>query len=270
MHPYKGNGYKRDKVYPLLGFNKFLTKDDFKKPKLVRNHISDGEDFNRIISEYETHKQNSDSPFYMFNVTMQNHSDYDKEWDNLSKEITVSGENKNSRTPIYVNLIKATDDALKMLVEYFEKQSEPTMIVFFGDHQARLGKSFYKKLLKSSPLDEEYKALRNYFTQYMIWANFDIEEQEDVWISPNYLSSMILDTAGLSKSGYQSFVSKVREQVPVITQLGYIGRDGKFYKNGDKKSPYYDILNEYHILEYNNLFDSKNRIDNFFEISGEK
>ena len=29
MHPYKGTGYKRNKVYPLLGFNKFLTMDDF-------------------------------------------------------------------------------------------------------------------------------------------------------------------------------------------------------------------------------------------------
>ena len=31
MHPYKGTGYKRNKVYPLLGFNKFLTMDDFAK-----------------------------------------------------------------------------------------------------------------------------------------------------------------------------------------------------------------------------------------------
>ena len=36
MHPYKGTGYKRNKVYPLLGFNKFLTMDDFAEDTKIR------------------------------------------------------------------------------------------------------------------------------------------------------------------------------------------------------------------------------------------
>ncbi|MFQ9515251.1 MAG: LTA synthase family protein [Eubacterium sp.] len=267
MHPYLGNGYKRDKVYPLLGFNQFITLEDFNNPKLIRNFVSDEEDFNRIIKEYEASKKNSDNPFFMFNVTMQNHSAYDREWDNLNMDITLSGKIVNTKSSIYVNLIKETDNALKGLIEYFKNVDEPTVIAFFGDHQPRIGSNFYKQVLKTSPLDKKYNALRNYFTAFTIWANYDIEEKDDVWISANYLSSMILDVAGVSKTGYQQYVSEIREEVPVITQLGYIGKDGNFYNNDDRKSPYYDKLKEYQIVEYNNLFDSKNRIDGFFDIN---
>lgn len=266
MHPYRPNGYKRDKVYPLLGFNDFISLEDFTNPKLIRQFVSDEADFDRIIQEYEAADKESDNPYFMFNVTMQNHSDYLQVWDNMNMDITLSGKISNTKSSIYVNLVKETDKALKNLIEYFENIDEPTVIVFFGDHQPRLGTNFYKKVLKTSPLDEKYKDLYNYFTEFMIWANYDIEEKEDVWISANYLAPMILDVAGVSQTGYQQYVSEVMEEVPVLTQLGYIGKDGKFYDIDDKTSPYFDLLNEYNIVQYNNLFDTRNRIDGFFEI----
>lgn len=266
MHPYIGSGYKRDKVYPLLGFDEFITLEDFSNPKLIRNFVSDEEDFNRIIKEYEKAKRSSDAPYFMFNVTMQNHSDYDRVWSNLNMDITLSGKISNTKSSIYANLVKETDNALKKLIEYFKKVNEPTLIVFFGDHQPRLGKNFYKKVLKTSSIDEKYKSLSNYFTPFMIWANYDIKEKDNVWISANYLASMLLDVAGVSKTGYQQYVSEVMKEVPVITQFGYIGKNGNFYNNGDTKSPYYNILKEYQMIEYNNLFDSENRIDGFFDI----
>lgn len=265
MHPFKGNGYKRNKVYPLLGFNRFITMDDFASDTgKVGLFISDVSDVERIISEYEEHKKENNAPFYMFNVTMQNHSPFTAPGisDDIKLEYDITAPEANQ----YMNLMKHTDDALKKLVQYFEKKDEPTIIVFFGDHQPKIEDAFYKQVKKGYQLDPVYKKLNKRNTQFVIWANYDIEEQSDVYISANYMSSLILDTAGLAKNGYQEFVSKVREKVPVITKYGYIGENGQFYENDDKESPYYEILLQYNILQYNNLFDVKNRVDSFFEV----
>ena len=265
MHPFKGNGYKRNKVYPLLGFNRFITMDDFASDTgRVGLFISDVSDVERIISEYEDYKKDNSNPFYMFNVTMQNHSPFTAP--GVSNDIKLEYDINAPEANQYMNLMKHTDDALKKLVQYFEKKDEPTIIVFFGDHQPKIEDAFYKEVKKGYKLDDVYKKLNKRNTQFVIWANYDIEEQSDVYISANYMTSLILDTAGLAKNGYQEFVSKVREKVPVITKYGYIGENGQFYDNDDKESPYYDILLQYNILEYNNLFDVKNRVDSFFEV----
>lgn len=265
IHPYKGNGYKRDKVYPLLGFNDFITRDDFpKNTDREGRHISDVADVERIILEYEKYKKDNDKPFYLFNVTMQNHSPYNSS--GVSDDIKLQYNIDAPEAQQYMNQVRATDDSLKKLVEYYENVDEPTIIVFFGDHQPRLEDEFYEEVKKGYHLDELYSNMFKYNTQFVIWANYDIEEQQDVYISANYLNSLVLDTAGLAKNGYEQFVSEVREEVPIITKHGYIGKDGNFYNNGDKDSPYYELLLKYNILEYNNIFDVENRVNSLFEI----
>ena len=194
---------------------------------------------------------------------MQNHSPFNAP--GVSDDIKLQYDLNIPEAQQYMNLMKHTDDALKKIVQYFEKQDEPTIVVFFGDHQPKLEDEFYDAVKEGYKLDEVYKNLNKRNTQFAIWANYDIEEQSDVYISANYMSSLVLDTAGLAKSGYEEFVSNVRKEVPIITKYGYIGKDGNFYKNTDKKSPYYDLILKYNILEYNNIFDVKNRVESFFE-----
>lgn len=265
MHPYKPSGYKRDKVYPLLGFNQFISLEDFSaETDLLGGLISDVGNVDRIIEEYEKYRQSNDKPFYLFNVTMQNHSPFMKQ--GISDDIKLQYDLDIPEAQQYMNMMKHTDDALKKIIQYFEKKDEPTMIVFFGDHQPKIEDEFYDAVKEGYTLDEVYKKLKKRNTQFAIWTNYDIEEQGDLYISANYMNSLILDTAGLAKSGYEEFVSKARQEIPIITKYGYIGKDGVFYKNSDKKSPYYDIILQYNILEYNNIFDVKNRVNSFFEI----
>ena len=87
----------------------------------------------------------------------------------------------------------------------------------------------------------------------------------DEGISLNYLQSLMLDVAGMKKTGYNRFLLDAMEKIPVITANGYIGADNNFYEIGDKSSPYYETIRMYDILVYNNLFDEKNRVNEFFE-----
>lgn len=265
MHPYKPSGYKREKVYPLLGFDRFISLEDFTDKKMLGKHISDEGNFDRIIAEYEKYRKKEDKPFFLFDVTIQNHSPFNYKCKGLTKEINHQYNIKTPEATKYLNFIKHTDDALKKIVEYFEKVDEPTIILFFGDHQPRVEWSFYGKVKKNSRLGSEYDSLEKRNSQFVLWANYDIKEQKGVNLSANYLSSLVLDTAGLGKSGYQQFVSKVRKKVPVLTKYGYVGDNGKFYTLEDKKSPYYRILHKYNYIEYNNIFDVKNRVKELYE-----
>lgn len=273
MHPYKPNGYNRNNVYPALGFDEFISVEDFPADApTYATHITDEADYDRIIEEYEKSKENSDEPFYLFNVTMQNHGPFSRDMENLPDDIKVTDEKLDmDGVQSYLNLIHESDKALKKLVEYFENVDEPTVIVFFGDHEPGVGNAFYNELVGGNKNNLEGKELLNlYHTKFLIWANYDIEEGDysgDNGISVNYLQSLMLSACGMKMSGYNKFLMDVQKEVPILTANGYIGSDGNFYENTDTTSPYYELLNNYKMAVYNHLFDKKNRVDDFFSYS---
>ncbi|MCD7840993.1 MAG: sulfatase-like hydrolase/transferase, partial [Lachnospiraceae bacterium] len=269
MHPYRGTNYRRNIVYPQIGFDTYYTRDDFSNPYKLRNYISDRTLFERIITEYEEN-QDSGQTLFSYNVTIQNHGGYySSNTKNMSLSIDVlNTEFSTTRAEIYVNLVKATDDAFQLLVDYFEEVEEPTVIVMFGDHQPDIGDGAYEYLLggdedtlTSEELMEKYKI------PFIVWANYDIEEETIEATSLNYLYSIIADRLGLSMTGYQEYLLDLSEEIPVINSIGYWGADGVFYELDDKDSPYYELINEYNILEYNDIFGGDNRYYDFFTLN---
>ena len=76
--------------------------------------------------------------------------------------------------------------------------------------------------------------------------------------------------AGIKKTGYLEYLTKLREEIPAINAIGYWDKNGKFYEIDDKKSPYYDLIHEYNLLEYNNLFGKDNQQKEFFYLKEQK
>ena len=229
FHPFRANGYNRDHVYPNLGFSDFISlKDlDVSASDKIRNFVSDAADFQVIIDQYEQAKKKSNAPFYLFNVTMQNHSGYDQDFDNLDMPISIEEKCDDPELKRYLNLIHHSDTALKSLIEYFSKQKDPTVIVFFGDHEPGLSNEVYSKILGKNV--EKLSAEENmnlYKTPFLIWANYDIEEQENVNISMNYLSTLMLESTGMKLSPFNQFLLDIHKQIPVLTTNGYFGEDG--------------------------------------------
>ncbi|MCD8337398.1 MAG: LTA synthase family protein, partial [Lachnospiraceae bacterium] len=251
MHPYRGTNYRRNIVYPQIGFDTYYTRDDFDYPYKIRNYISDETLFDRIIMEYEENLD-SGNPLFSYNVTIQNHGGYySSNTKNLDLEIEVLNTGFSTmRAEIYVNLVKATDDAFKQLVEYFETVEEPTIIVMFGDHQPDIGDGAYEYLLGGTEDDLTGEELmEKYKVPFIIWANYDIEEETIEATSLNYLYSIMADRLGLSMTGYQEYLLDLSEEVPVINSIGYWGADGVFYDLDDEESPYFELINNYNILE---------------------
>lgn len=257
FHPGMPDAWNRDEVYPLLGFEEFHAYGDIEadlaENDIVHGYPSDAFGYQHLIEEYEEFRKDSQEPFYSFFVTIQNHSGY--ETNPVDVEISLENADEwGKEMEQYLNLIKVSDDAFKGLIEYFEQVEEPTVIVMFGDHQPGLSPKGEAKTYTSK--------MAPYEVPYIIWANYDIEE-EQVDMSANYLSSYLLKVMDANMTGYNKFLLELQKTVPVITANGYIGDDGVLY-SWEQESAYEDTINEYRIVQYNNLFDSKNRVEAFF------
>ena len=109
--------------------------------------------------------------------------------------------------------------------------------------------------------------MEKYKVPFIIWANYDIEEKSGINTSLNYLSAIMKDSAGMQKNGFDNFRLEVSKKYPILTVIVYYDNKGKFYSLSDdeKSSSFSDVLKEYDILQYNYMFDKKNRVSNFFD-----
>lgn len=269
FHPYRGYNYRRHIVYPQIGFDAYYTRDDFKYPKLIRNYVSDESLAERIIEEYDKNRE-SGKKFFGYGVTIQNHGGYySSNTRNLEDRIKVAdGDTDQGKAEIYVNLIRKSDEMFQSLVEHFEQEKEPVVILMFGDHQANLGEDTYNHLIGAEEDCTQEELMEKYKVPFVLWANYDIGEETIEKTSLNYLSSLIAERLGLPMTGYQRYLTELQKKIPVINALGYWGDDGKFYDLEDASSPYSKLLDEYRILEYNYIFGKKNRYLPMFTMAG--
>ncbi len=248
LHPYLSTGWEREEVYGHFGFDAFYSQKDFENPLLYRKYISDRSDIEKVIEIYE---QDPDTPLFLFNVTMQNHSSYSDAFDNFTPQIEVESSDSFALNQ-YLSLLRESDKALEQLVYYFERIDDPTIIVFFGDHQPTdsVVSPIYKlNGKKVSDLSEEELRLR-YQVPYIIHANFDTEEEQNVPMSTNYLGVKTLQLAGLPLTDYQKFLVNQYQEYPSVSFL-QIQDAGKNRYSIDKKD---ELLDDYQILQYYQLF----------------
>lgn len=266
IHPYRRANYKRHQVYPQIGFDAYYSREHFTNPEYVRNYISDQTVAQRIISEFHAN-QNTGAPFFCYNVTVQNHGGYNpasaKGVDDAVK-VLDNGIDRE-KMELYLNLVRASDEMFGGLVKYFEQQEEPVAILMFGDHQPNLGEELYEYLLgKPESECSPEELMEKYKVPFVLWTNFDIEEEVIEKTSLNYLSSIMAEKLGLSMTGYQNYLLEMSREIPVINAGGYWDKDGNFYELSDETSPYYSKINEYNILEYNYILGGNDRYLPFF------
>ena len=265
VHPFIKEDYKRDKVYKHFGFDNFYGMEDFgENPEICGTFISDNADVEKVIEKYEKYRKTTKKPYFMYNVTMQNHSPFLS--GNVSGGYKLGYKGKLTEANEYMNLISHSDAAAKKLINYFKKVDEKTVVLFFGDHQPKVEESFFTQIDKTFKLKQIPYDQRKRISSYYLWANYDIEEKQGYDISSNFLEELVLKTAGLGMSGYQQMANDIMKDVPVVSIYGCLDKNGKSFMATDKKSPYYKRLNNYHIAQYNDLHDVEHRVDRFFKV----
>lgn len=264
FHPYLSSGWNRPLVYSYFGFDRQLYNVDVPQPQYVRRYISDACDYEVLQSL----TQRTDTPNFIFNVTMQNHSGFSQGWNHLSAAV-VPGKaamDADETSKQYLSLVRCSDEALQQLIEYYEQVEEPTLIVFFGDHQPSLSNAFYQAMY-GKPLDDRttQEVLQQYATPFFLWANYDIPEQQDVIISTNYLGALTAKVAGLPLTGWMNFLLEMYEQLPVITPVGFLTPDGTAVAHAQELSAQQQQwLSDYEMLCYCGLIDRESPMRSFY------
>ncbi len=253
IHPSSGTNWNRVNAYKSMKFDNFFTIEDFQNPEYIR-YISDKESYKKVIELYEKHDKSS--PMFMFDMTIQNHGGYqtNTNWD---KPVYVK-DSYYDEAKEFLSASKVSDDAFKYLIEYFEKEEEPVIIFMFGDHWPQVETGFYEELL-GKPQDEwnidDFQ--KRYATPFVLWANYDIEEGDNVVIGNNLVENLILKQAGIELPLYNKYVEKVSETIPVMNVNGFMDTDGAWHRyNSDETEEQAELIDNYKILQYGYYSDT--------------
>ncbi len=251
MHPCNPSNYQRDTIYPRLGFERFLSEPDFEGNEKLRSFMSDRACYQKIISLYE--QKAEDERLFIFNVTMQNHGDYQK--GGVEQSVKLSENTDHRELDEYLNLIAISDEALRELIQYFSQQQEPTVLLFFGDHQPALELSMFEKRPGLSAVEQQ---ITQYITPFFIWANYPIKTGYVEALSVHYLAPLLQQTAGLPMTGYDQWLLEMSQRYPVALLSGYAEKNGEFVEWNDAEWP--QTLQLMNCLRYNRLYDKDGRL----------
>ena len=268
MHPGESWFYNRQEAYNYLGIETSIFSESFKEEDKKGNMIADSVLTEHIIHEFERRtKDVSDQPLFAYVTTIQNHMPYtaDKYSDLLIQEVQTSKElsqDAKDYLSVYMEGIRDASQMLKDLTTYFEKQNEPVVLVFFGDHLPNLGDNYlaYRELGLDIGKDNNIEnIIDTYSTPYVIWANEEaaqvinlkaaeetLQLPEGKKISANYLGVMVLELLGYkTQDPFFDYINELRKYIPIIYKDNY-----KVSKNEEK---YTTSLNQHEQTLVNNL-----------------
>ncbi|MHC1750344.1 MAG: LTA synthase family protein [Cellulosilyticaceae bacterium] len=254
IHPYDRKFYSRDEVYEDMGFDNFITQESFENSETINDYIMDKEAFKKVIQEY---KQHDDTPFFAHIVTMQNHTPYQKK---VNPDIRVQNDSLSQTTKdtveSYANALKATDDAIHELIQYFSAVKEPTVIMVFGDHIPILGESTYEELGYL-----QYNQASDYrngaSTPFLIWNNYDLPKKDYPYIDSSYLGSILLDSIGFKQDAYFNYMFNQIDTLRAYHTEFFIDGKGKFYDHDQMTPANKKLLEDMWQLQYDRIFGSQ-------------
>lgn len=250
-HPYRAKGWNREFIYDLMGFDYRYFQGSFPFEDKLRNYVSDEADFKSILEW----RNNTEGPFFMFNVTMQNHSNYGGDFDNFDPQIVAKFKNTSSNKYLnkYLSLMYETDQDVASLLSELSQSDRKTIVVFWGDHQPNdyVVRPIYKEYGLDFDNQTYEQQQQRQKMPFFIWANYDIQEQTNVEISLNYLNILLFETAGLQLDEYQTFRKNLWQgQIPMMNAVGYRNDDGDLVEYDDAPEEIQNLLNEYQNIQY--------------------
>lgn len=256
VHPAEKTNWRRDMVYTSIGFDHFADLSEFKESETLRGLPTDKATYEYVLDLLE----DDQSPQFIFDVTMQNHSGYTT-GDLPEDMILDSPLHEDPEINEYIPLIKKSDEDLKEFIESLENLDRPIVLCFFGDHQPMLTRQLSEETLGKSVVEysaEEIQSLYN--TPCLIWSNyitpFPLAKNEiSESTSLNYLGPMIIRACGLPLSPLQKYLLDLQEKVLATNSHGYLDNQGSWHSL-DEENKESEYLAEYALIQYAMMFDT--------------
>ncbi len=246
-HPGHNWFYKRDAVNANFGFenyyfleNRYQQLYDSTEHKINDGILEDKYLFEDIISLYEQNKQ-SGKPYFSFSVSYQNHGPYDDEKLVFGKEYVAKTSGMTDETYNIINNyfagVEDTSKQVKKLVEWAQSQSEPIMVVLFGDHNPWMGNGmsgYYDMGININTATLE--GLYNYYsTPYVIYTNKAAKEATGSKrigyggdFSPMFLMNKVFEINGWGGSRFMKISNELKQHIDIVTYTGQVRQGGEF------------------------------------------
>lgn len=158
FHANKGDFWNRNSMYKSLGYDKFYDQKAFNIDETIGLGLSDKSFFRQLTPILKKENDNHQN-FYATLIMLTNHtpfpdiSSYSKDPLDLKMYVTENGEIKaypyleGTVLGRYLQSVHYADEALGELMEHLETNGllENTVLMFYGDHDARLSSSEYKR-----------------------------------------------------------------------------------------------------------------------------
>ncbi|WP_163215799.1 LTA synthase family protein [Clostridium thermarum] len=253
IHPYKKVFYSRDSVYSALGFNSFLGETDMKHiSRLSENaYVSD----QAVVDEVLDKLQNTDSPMFIHAVTMQNHLPI-QAGRHGTNSITITGLEGELKEELetYSQGIKQSALAMRNLTDALSELTEPTIVVFFGDHLPSFSTSVYEEAGFTKADPHESERLKSE-TPLFIYSNFSMEKRALNTMSPAFLGVTLLDMLEQPLSPYYAMLQDIKSRIPGLKLDVMVDSDNniKTELTAEEKS----LLEEYKLIQYDLLKGKK-------------
>lgn len=257
IHPAAGSNWNRDGVYSAFGFDTFDDEATFTGATRFRNRIDDASTYSKTL-EY---LNRSDTPQFIFDVTLMGHSGYETGLVPEDKRVncTVDGLDEKNQNKLneYLATSNEEDAQLKTLIDGIKKSKKPTIVLFFGDHQPALSEAI------GGESDDIVQTEMQWQTCYTMWANYDVAgsvKGTELDTSTSYLSALLCHEAGIPMTDRQKAAYLLMEDVPKINVVGaYLAKNSKHdgeWENVDAAVVNSESMEKLSYLQYRNLFDT--------------
>lgn len=231
MHPQLGTNWNRVNAYRDLGFDDFLTYEDFAGADTLRGHVTDRATYDKVLEALESNPE----PQFIFDVTMQNHSGYETGLLDEDDMIRLDMDGQSDQLiDEYVTVIRHSDEDLEYFVNRLRELDRPVILVFFGDHQPYMTLGYNDNWYPDE--DEAVHARRVYQTDYIVWANYDVAGNDQVSeysdISASFLASEFLQKIGAPMTDFQKAHLVLRRVLPEISAACYEDAEASWHLPG--------------------------------------
>lgn len=176
MHGNNGSMWNRNVVHPRLGYDRFYNyKKDFKIDETIGLGLSDKSFFKQAVPKIKKISQTKQN-FYGTMIMLSNHTPWSKDLDKLeeypvdykyekvneetgAKETVSAPYMEGTKLGNYFKFSHYADQALGQFIDDLDKQGilDNTVIVIYGDHDAKLKKNDYDRFYNYDPYTDSIK-----------------------------------------------------------------------------------------------------------------
>lgn len=169
MHANTGEFWNRNTMHKSLGYDKFYNKDSYTIDETIGLGLSDKSFFRQSVDIMKQIKEEENKPFYSLLIMLSNHTpfsdlalmeDYKTTIDVTIDNQTVTRDYLNNTTMgNYLRSVHYADSAIGEFIDNLDKEGllENTVLVIYGDHDARLDFEDFNLLYNYDPITDTIK-----------------------------------------------------------------------------------------------------------------